>query len=108
MAILKPIFCAVALCGIHITKPYEAFLNSETTKYSSLLEAFPIFYQELCHIDPAQMLKINEDDQVFKFVNNDIYKMTLPKPVVRESVKSCVSEHSAEIINVLNIILPNI
>lgn len=107
MSLLKPIFCAVALTGIHITKPYEAFLNYEKTKYSNLLEAFPVLYQELCHVDPAQMLKINDVDQVFKFVNNNIFKITLPKQVVRDSIKSCVSEYSAEIINVLNILLPN-
>ena len=40
MPILKPIFCAVALVGIHITKPFQALLIDVDTNYSKLAIVF--------------------------------------------------------------------
>ena len=39
--ILKPIFVAIALLGLHITWPFHALLVDENTVYSTLLTAFP-------------------------------------------------------------------
>ena len=56
MPTLKPIFCAVALVGIHITKPFQALLIDPDTNYSSLAVAFPKFYEELKMIDTADLV----------------------------------------------------
>ena len=51
--ILKPIFCAVALVGIHITKPFQALIIDPDTDYSTLAIAFPKFCEELKTVDTA-------------------------------------------------------
>ncbi|MEO0686683.1 MAG: hypothetical protein AAFY76_16990, partial [Cyanobacteria bacterium J06649_11] len=45
MTLLKPVFCAVSLIGIHITMPFQALLLTKETNYSSLLTAFPSLYE---------------------------------------------------------------
>ena len=53
MPILKPIFCAVALIGIHIPNAFQALVIDCDTNFSTLSEAFPKLYDELvtvcCH-----------------------------------------------------------
>lgn len=39
--VLKPIFCATALIGHHITRPFQRLLVDVDTTYETLLEAFP-------------------------------------------------------------------
>ena len=41
MEILKPIFCATALMGMHITGPLMAILLDTDTKYSTFMSIFP-------------------------------------------------------------------
>ena len=71
MAVLKPIYAAVALPGIHVLKPYHYLLMDTETKYSMLLEAFPQLYNELTNVAHAEMMKMN---QCFNFVSKDIFK----------------------------------
>ena len=40
MTLLKPVFCAVALIGIHITLPFQLLLTANETNYSTLLSTF--------------------------------------------------------------------
>ena len=47
MEVLKPIFCATSLIGIHITGPYLELLVNTNTNYDTLSEAFPKLYEEL-------------------------------------------------------------
>ena len=51
MTFLKPVFCAVASVGLHIsniiTLPFQALLAANETNYSTLLSAFPILHDEL-------------------------------------------------------------
>ena len=45
MEVLKSIFCATSLIGVHITGPYQYFLINVDASYDTLLEAFPTLYQ---------------------------------------------------------------
>ena len=53
MTLLKPVFCAAALIGIHVTLPFQSLLAANETNYSTLLSAFPILYAELNAVNPA-------------------------------------------------------
>ena len=48
--ILKPIYAAISLVGIHISRPFHKLLMH--TVYSTLLEAFPKLHQELQCTEP--------------------------------------------------------
>ena len=50
MEVLKPIFCATSLIGIHIAGPNQYLLINVDTSYDTLLQAFPTLYQELNNI----------------------------------------------------------
>ena len=47
MEVLKPIFCSIALIGIHFRRPYLALLLDGAITYETLLTAFPIVYNNL-------------------------------------------------------------
>ena len=51
MEILKPIFAAIALIGLHITHPFHCFLMNKDTTYSDLLYSFAQLYKDLTEID---------------------------------------------------------
>ena len=55
MPILKPIFCAVSLVGIHVTKPFQALLIDPKTNYSTLSAAFPKLYEGLKIVNSADL-----------------------------------------------------
>ena len=46
MEILKPIYTAIALKGVHITKSYHSILMDPSTKYSTLLQSFAQLHQK--------------------------------------------------------------
>ena len=71
MEVLKPIYAAPALLGVHILKPYHYLLMDQNTKYSTLLHAFPCLYRELKEVPPSSMMK---NAQCFNFVSEAIFK----------------------------------
>ena len=75
MEVLKPIYAAIALLGIHILKPYHSLLMNPETNYSTLLNVFPQLYEELSTIHGSQLLKT---DQVFSFVSHETFRNSLP------------------------------
>ena len=50
MELLKPIFAAIALLGLHITPPLNCLLVSKDTTYSDLLYSFSQLYKDLTEI----------------------------------------------------------
>ena len=44
MDILKPIFAAISLLGLRITRPLDTLLQDPETNYSTLLEDFPLLH----------------------------------------------------------------
>ena len=106
MELLKPILCATALIGIHYTRPYLALLLNTETNYDTLLETFPILYQDFLNTDIDQLLQA--DRRVVTFINDKKFKSSLPKECLRASVNSCASTYKKEIKKLLGIILPRL
>ena len=84
MELLKPIFGAVALIGIHFTKPYLVLLLDKNTTYERLIQAFPILYEDLNNAKLEDMMQANH--KVVDFVNNKKFERSLPKECLCESV----------------------
>ena len=106
MTLLKPVFCAAALVGLHITIPFQTLLIAKETNYSTLLACFPVLFDELNSIDPQKMCTTKE--QVFNYVSDDIFKSALKeiKGVVLESIDETLNSYKEEVINLLHLILP--
>ena len=73
--VLKPLYAAAALLGIHITRPFHHLLIDVDTNYNTLLSTFPKLYDELTGTDPELMIT---SEQVFRFVEPSMYKFSLP------------------------------
>ena len=108
MSLLKPVFCAAALIGIHITIPFQALLSSNETNYSTLLAAFPVLYDELNTVDPEDLCSTKV--QAFHFISPDIFKSVLKrlKDVVLESLASNILIYKVEVTNLLRLMLPRL
>ena len=83
MEVLKPIYAAIALLGIHILKPYYFLLMDPHTNYSTLLKVFPQLYQELLTVAPSAMLM---REQCSHFVNNELFIKALPENDILEEL----------------------
>ena len=106
MPVLKPIFCAAALIGIHITKPFQSLLIDCETKFSTLGLAFPKLYHELTTINPANMC--NTSEQVFHFVTKEMFTSGLPDNEVCSIIDECAKEHKDEIVELMKMMISKI
>ena len=84
MEVLKPIFCATSLIGIHITGPYLELLVNTNTNYDTLSEAFPKLYEEFENVKGADML--NTEQQIFNVVEKKLFLKSLPKECMLKSI----------------------
>ena len=66
MEVLKPIYAAVALIGVHITRPFHCMILDPETNYTSLLHVFKQLHLQLTTIKPE--ILINKD-HVLKVFN---------------------------------------
>ena len=103
MEILKPIFCAAALVGIHFTRPYLSLLLDTETTYNTLLEKFPMVYNDFLHSNRDNLLQA--DEKVVNFVSLEKFEKSLPKKCLRDSVNSCAAAYTKEVKKLLIIIL---
>ena len=99
MEVLKPIFCATSLIGIHITGPHQYLLTSIYT-FASISNTS----SQLNNIKGADML--NTERQIFNFVENNIFKKSLPKECILHSINSSMCEYKKEVVNILNVPYP--
>ena len=76
MELLKPIFAAISLRGIHILRPFHKLIMHPSTNYSTLLEAYPKMYDDLQTVSPKDLFQTNV--QVFKFVSSSTFSASLP------------------------------
>ena len=102
MEVLKPIFAAVSLMGVQITRPFHYLLMDISTTYSTILEAFPMLYDELTKIQPHEAMQL--DHQIFKFVPEKIYKMSLPDQCLIVYLKVCINTYTNEMKFLLKIL----
>ena len=57
MEILKPVFCATALMGMHITSPLMAILLDTNTKYSKIMSVFQKLYNDVINLTTSCRLQ---------------------------------------------------
>ena len=98
MEVLKPIYAVLALLGVHILKPYHYLLMDQTTKYSTLLHAFPCLYHELKEVPPSSMMKYA---QCFNFVSEAIFKKALPNKAILDELFGCCQRYPTEVEQIL-------
>ena len=103
MEILKPIFCAAALVGIHFTRPYLSLLLDTDTTYDTLIAKFPVVYNDLLNSNSNDFLQA--DNRVVTFVSIEKFEKSLPKKCLRESVNSCAVTYNKEVKKLIEIIL---
>ena len=94
MPILKPIFCAIALVGIHITKPFQALLIDVDTNYSTLAIAFPKLYDELKTIHTIDLCSTTI--QVLTFMSNEAFESCIPEKAVCQAIDDCMQVYKKE------------
>ena len=75
MELLQPNYGAIALLGLHITRPFHTLLIDPSTTYSTLMVSFKRLYKDLTEIPAKNFLTT---DQVAYFVTKDIYKKLEP------------------------------
>ena len=95
MEILKPIFCAAALMGMHITGPLMIILLDTDTTYSTMLSVFPKLYNDLITLQPHHFLQTSEC--VVSFVSPEVFKSSFPNTVILNSLNACLQEYRIEI-----------
>ena len=99
MKILKPIFCATALMGMHITGPLMAILPD--TKYSTLMSIFPKLYNDMITIQPHHFLQTSEC--VVSFASTKVFKQKAPTATILNSLNDCLQEYQTEVEKILSL-----
>ena len=100
--VLKPIFCATAFLGYHITLPFHRLLVDVDTTYDTLLTAFPKLHEELETTNPEHLLK---SEQVFQFVSPDIFKDSSYKEHLLQILFSYCDQYKDEVVKIIRICL---
>ena len=100
MEVLKPIFTAISLIGIHITRPFQTLLIHPSTNYSTLLEAFATLYKDLTTTEIPQLIDTN---RVLAFASNNIFKDSLPESVLLDVLVMNMQQHREEVIKLLSV-----
>ena len=103
MELLKPIYAAIALTGLHITKPFQTLLADKETTYSTLLNAFKLLYDDLTCILLQTFLTT---EKIVTFISNEIFERSCPEECVLEYLGGCINSYPIEIEKLMTIILP--
>ena len=103
MPILRPIFCAIALVGIHITKPFQALLIDVDTNYSTLAIAFPKLYDELKTIHTIDLCSTTI--QVLTFMSNEAFESCIPEKAVCQAIDDCIQVYKEQIVPLMKVII---
>ena len=102
MELLKPIYGAIALLGLHITRPFHTLLIDPSTRYSTLMVSFTRLYKDLTEIPVKNFLR----DQVAYFVTKDIYEKSNPDECLLLFLEESIKAFSSEIEKLIAIALP--
>ena len=102
MELLKPIFATIALSGHHILNPYYQLLIDPSTKYSTLMEAFPKLYQELTNANVGDLMTL---DQRFFFVDKETFKKSLSDLELLGSLENAIQLYPSEIKQMMSLAL---
>ena len=103
MELLKPIYSAIALTGLHITKPFHTLLTDNQTTYSTLMKSFKLLYNDLTSIPAKDFLTT---EKVVTFISDDIFKRSGPEDCVLQYLSGCINTYPVEIEKLMTIVLP--
>ena len=103
MELLKPIYVAIALLGLHITRLFHTLLICPSITYSTLMVSFKRLSKDLTEI-PAKNLITT--DQVAYFVIKDIYKKSKPDQCLLQFLEESIKAFSSETEKLVAIALP--
>ena len=106
MELLKPIFCAISLIGIHIGRPFHYLIMDKKTTYSTLCIAYPRLHNELITLDPVDLLQ--PGIQILKFVSEEAFKNSLSQKDLMESLVLSVNQHKKEVVCLVKILINKI
>ena len=90
MEVLKLIYAAISLAGLHILKPFEQPMIDKETTYSILMISFPKLHKELLKTPAAEMLTLQ---QVFYFATEKHFKEALPNPELSSHLMDVSTEY---------------
>ena len=102
MEILKPIFAAISLLGIHITRTFHALLLDKQSNYSTLLNSFQLLYDDLTMIDATDFLTTRKE---CKFVADHIFNHSLPERCLLDALEQHIKDYPEEIKQILHVAL---
>ena len=103
MELLKPIYGAITLLGLHITRPFHTLLIDPSTTYSTLMVSFKRLYKDLTEIPAKNFLT---KDQAAYFVTKDIYEKSKPDECLLQFIEDSIKAFSSEIEKLIAIALP--
>ena len=98
--VLKPIYAAISLVGLHILKPFHNLILDKNTKYSTLLNSFPKLYEELISTS-KDMLTLN---QVFKFSKPEHFKNALPNSELFQNIINVAQDYLREVCQLISLL----
>ena len=102
MEVLKPIYAAVALIGVHVTRPFHDIILDPKTNYTTLLDIFKQLYNQLDTTKPDILIT---KSHVLKFSTSDQFEKSLPKECLLDKVIEIAEEYNTSVINIMEIIL---
>ena len=103
MELLKPIYGAIALLGLHITRPFHTLLIDPSNTYSTLMVSFKRLYKDLTEIPAKNFLAT---DKVAYFMTKDIYEKSKPDECLLQFLEESIKAFFSEIETLIAIALP--
>ena len=102
------VFCAVgALIGIHLIEPYLSVTYYDQMKYSELIPAMQLLYEQLIACDPHNMLNISSPS--LKFISQERFSNCCRWPEeVLQKLMLFINANQTRIVEILRLILPQI
>ena len=104
MPLLKVIFAATSLIGIHLSGPFYALIKSTATNYSTLLEVFPQIHSQLKTIPVSSYMQT--DCRLLSV--KTCFLECRPKQEILLSISKTVEEHIDKIKTLLGFMLEEI
>ena len=103
MEVLKSLFCASSLIGIHFANPFLVLLLRKKTTYETLLESYPKLYEDL-NMQVGESF-LQTERRIVSFVEDTTFTESLPKSHLRENVAAISSQYKDDVLTILKNLL---
>jgi hypothetical protein len=100
MDVLKPIYTAVALMGLHVSRPFHQFIIDPSTNYTALLKMFKQLYQDVTTVKPEELLT---KDHLLNFVPKEKFEQAIPKSCLLEKIFETAVEFQEPVCKMLEL-----